>query len=118
VVKSFIEESAADDPPHEIPLEVGAEDLDPRIIRAARLAAEAAINRMPLRQNNSGRISSETGVWTRWALGLAIFALLAAAGDYVSSTRTLAAMQQGQQDMRAQVAQIYQWMAPNYTGHR
>jgi hypothetical protein len=117
VTKSFTEEeSSADDPLREHTIDIGPGELQRRMSEVAHMAAEAAINRIPL-PPNSGRITQESGVWVRWAVGMSVIALIAAAGDYISSTRTLAAMQQGQSDMRAQVAQIYLWMAPRYTGN-
>src|SRR6185437_13830458 len=116
MVKSFTEEeSSADDPLREHTFDIGSGELQRRMSEVARMAAEAAINRIPL-PPNSGRITQESGVWVRWALGLDIVAIIAAFGDYISTTRTLAAMEQGQADMRAQVSQIYLWMAPRYTG--
>jgi hypothetical protein len=116
-------EYAADDPLHEVPrmVEVGAEDLDPRIVRAINIAARRSAEAVKQQQPNHGRITHEGGIWARWAFGLAVGAILTAIGGYVSdrinTQSQLAAMQQGQADMRAQVQQIYMWLAPRYTGN-
>lgn len=90
-------------------VEIDTEDLDPRIIRAARLAAEAALNRMPL-PHNSGRISNGWGPWVRWAIGIAIAGIVTAVGGFMSLHSDMSALQQAQTDTRAQVTQIYDWM--------
>lgn len=106
----------------EMPLDfdIDAGDLDPRAIRianqAARLAAENALNRIPIPPHNSGRISNGWGPWMRWAIGLALTALGAVVVGWMSLHSDIAAMQQAQLDMRAQVNQMYDWLAPRYRG--
>lgn len=77
--------TAADSPwggaeaPREREIEVESDDLDPRILRAARLAAEAAINRAPLPVHNYGRSGNGEKALLRIIIG-ALAGLLTAAG--------------------------------------
>lgn len=77
--------TAADSPwegaevPREREIEVEHDDLDPRILRAARLAAEAAINRAPLPVHNYGRSGNGEKALLKIIVG-ALAAMLAAAG--------------------------------------
>lgn len=78
---------------------------------------EDAIRRIA-REEHQGHVNigrmNEWGPWVRWAIGLAAMALFAAVGSYMQLSAKISGFQQGQQDMRAEVAQIYQWLAPRY----
>lgn len=103
--------TAADSPwggaeaPREREIEVEHDDLDPRILRAARLAAEAAINRAPLPVHNYGRSGNGEKALLKIIVGTLVGLLTASAVGYWSIYGEMSSVSQKVTDYHQQDSQ-------------
>lgn len=101
-------------------VEVDADDLDPRILSAVRMAAEAALNRMPLRPKvhieGSGQLEMLCQI-LKWCAGIAalfivcgITSLIVMYGNQRSIQTALQNDEVANQKLSEQVEKVYQMM--------